>query len=384
MAVVERSSRGRGRRSARHVAVLVLLLPALGCTTSKIGADADVRLTGTVLTSAGTPAAAAKVGLVKDLDAAELLVGGTIAVGTLGAVCLVDEPPAICKGAKKTNTADDGTWDLSLQGRDTQGSAGQASDLNLTAVVDGAGGPLLASVRFKVQHTELEVPPLRVWDQALSAPASGGALQPSWAPLPGDYGPDPSYSLRFVDRDGAAVWNVADTAPGQPVDLRLLEDRSGTIELAAHTKRSGPDTTFRFSYFAHSAPFTGAGPPPSRGLGCSAVTTDGQVKALDPCPLTDGDFSKTSGFSADGTVRSGALVDLGGTRTVSLVVARGAIGPIIVETSQDAVSWSIAGTSSGSLVAVTPPGSVPARYVRIRTTGGTDLSSLTELTVWSG
>jgi hypothetical protein len=66
------------------------------------------------------------------------------------------------------------------------------------------------------------------------------------------------------------------------------------------------------------------------------------------------------------------------------VVARGAIGPIIVETSPDAVSWSIAGTSSGSLVAVTPPGSVPARYVRIRTTGGTDLSSLTELTVWSG
>ena len=364
-------------RAASFALVSLLLL---GCTQSKVDSDAELHLTGSVLTPAGAPASDARVTLVKVADLGELVVGGVIALGTFGAVCLVDDPPSICDGAHRADADEQGAFTIDLTGKDTQGFVGQASDLDLTA----KSGDLISNVRFKVQHEELTLPPLRLWDQALTTSTSGGSLTATWGALPADYGDSPEYTLRFVDGDGALIWGAPDVDPGAEVDRRLLEDRRGSVELTAATEADGPDTTFRFTFFGRPGTFEGAGPAPSRGRPCSAATVDGAATTLDPCPLTDGDLATSGGFSADGTVRSAAIVDLGSTRAVQLIVARGAIGPVTVETSTDGTAWTFAGSSSGSLVGVVPPGGrAQARYVRVRTTGGTDLSSLAEVSAWS-
>lgn len=367
-------------RVPRAAAVGVIATLLLGCTQSKVDRDAELHLTGTVLTPSGAPAGDARVTLVKVADLGEVVVGGVIALGTFGTVCLVDDPPSICDEAHRADADDQGAFTIDLTGEDTQGLVGQASDLDLTA----KSGDLISTVRFKVQHEELTLPPLRLWDQALTTSTSGGSLTATWGSLPADYGEDPEYALRFVDGNGALIWGEPDVEPGVEVDRRLLEDRDGSVELAAATEADGPDTTFRFTFFGRPGRFEGAGAAPSRGRPCSAATTDGATTVLDPCPLTDGDLATASGFSTDGTVRSAAIVDLGSTRAVQLIVARGAIGPVTVETSTDGTTWTFAGSSSGSLVGVVPPGGrAQARYVRVRTTGGTDLSSLAEVSAWS-
>ena len=355
-------------------------MPLLACTQSEVGAGEDLTITGTISTPGGNPGVAGtEIGLLKVADLGELLVGGVLAAGTFGAVCLVDEPPAVCDDALRTTTGDSGGFRLEIKGRDTQGSLGQASDLDLTAVVESPEGPRLVSVRFKAQQAAIDLPILSAWFASLAL----GGLTPTWSELDPIY-PDPTYTVRFLDRDGRSVWAVDDATSGEPVDPRLVEDASGTAELSAETEQDWEGTAFRITHFALPATFSASQAPPSRGLPCTATAADGSgALSLAPCHLTDGDLTTARSLSEDGTVRSAAAVDLGRARTVDLVVARGAIGPVTVETSVDGVTWTFAGTSTGSLVAVTPPRPVDARYVRIRTTGGTDLSSLAELSVWT-
>lgn len=360
---------------------LAMILSA--CATSRVPVEANVLVTGTVLGEAGQPAAGADVALFRIADVGELLVGATLAIGTLGVACFVDDAPPVCRGARKTKSDAAGRFSYSMKGGDTQGSVANASDFDLTAVVRrSSGDPLVASVRFKIQRTELEVPALRVWDASATLTSENGSTRASWPSLPGDYGSSPNYRVRFLDSSGGTVWSVDDASPGQAVDFRLLEDRRGTVEVGATTSEPGPDTTFRFEYFARPAPFSGPGSPPSRGVPCAAATTDGRVTPLEPCPLSDGDLARQSGFSADGVVRSAAYLDLGEYHPVSLVVSRGALGTTSIETSTDAVTWIPMGTGTGRLVSAQSPNPVSSRYVRIRTTNNVDLSPLVEVSAW--
>lgn len=357
------------------VSVLLVLVLLASCTASKVDSDAVVSVSGTV----DAPASEVTVGLLEVPDLGELLVGSTVAIGTLGAVCLAEDPPAACGDARTATPADDGTYSFSLDGADTKGTAGQASDFEVTARHDG----LVSTVRFVIQVTELTLPTLRFWDVTPEVVADEGALRVSWPAVGSEFGEDPRHQVRFVDAEtGALVWNVPDASSGDVVSARFLEDRSGRVEVTATTESDGPDTTFRSTVFARPVDFVGAPAPPSRGLACAATTAEGETTAIESCPLTDGIFDEASGLSEDGVVRSGAFVDLGESRTVDLVVARGAIGPITVETSSDAVSWDVVGTSTGSLAAVEPGRPAAVRYVRVRTTNGTDLSNLAEISVW--
>lgn len=370
----------------RLLLVLVSFSALLACTSSQVEPDAPVTLRGTVEAPSGVPTGEVDVGLVKLADVGELVFGSTLAIGTLGAVCLTDDAPAVCGDAREADVGADGAYSFQLEGSDTQGSVGQASDFDLTATAPRPdGGEYVTSTRFEIQTEQLELPRLGFWDATLTVSADAATIRAEWPALPASLGESPSYSLRFLDTGadpGALVWNVPTASPGQQVDRRLLEDRRGRVELGATTENDGPDTTFRTTHFAAPSSFEGPGPAPSRGLACAATTDDGQTRPLEPCPLTDGALYEPAGFSAEGTVFSGAYVDLGAPQPVGLVVARGAIGPVTVETSPDARTWQTAGTSSGRLVAVTPPRPVEARYVRVRTSNGTDLSNLAEISIW--
>jgi hypothetical protein len=368
----------------KFVAIVTFFFVASACTASKLDADASVRVTGTVLDASGQPARSADVALFKRADIGEVLVGATLAIGTLGATCFLPNGPAFCRDARKAKTDDDGKFAFALKGSDTQGTVGNANDFDLVTSVRRPGrGDLVASVRFKIQREDLEVEPLRVWDADASVTNESGAIRASWPTLPADYGASPSYDLRFVDTtDKRVVWNVAKATPGGRVDARLVEDRRGSVEVGASTSKPGPDTTFRFTYFAQGAPFTGAGAPPSRRASCFASKADGQTTPINPCHLSDGNLYAASNLSGDGVARIAAYLDLGASKPVSLVTARGAPGTTAIETSSDATTWAMLGPGAGGLVSVALPRPVQARYVRIRTTNAVDISGLAELSVW--
>lgn len=368
----------------RIVAIVTLGAMATACTASKLQADATVRVTGTVLDASGQPARNADVALFKRADIGEVLIGATLAIGTLGLTCFVANAPSFCEGARKARTDDSGAFSFSLKGSDTQGSVANASDFDLLARVPRpAGGDLASSVRFKIQQEDLEVPALRVWDATPSVTAERGAVRTSWTGLPGGYGDSPDYGVRFVDGQKRVVWNVADAKPGARVDSRLLEDQRGAVEVTASTSTPGPDTTFRYTFFSQGAPYSGAGAPPSRGAACVASSADGQTAPLSPCLLSDGDLFAAANLSSGGGVRTGVYLDLGAPKPIGLVVGRGATGTTAIEASDDARTWTMVGPGSGSLISASPNGSVRARYVRIRTTNNVDIGNLTEISVWN-
>jgi hypothetical protein len=369
---------------SRCFGTFLLLSVTAACTASKLSANAQARLTGQVLDEAGSAVSGAQLALFKEGDLGEVAIGATLAVGTLGLACLTAQSPTVCAPIRKGLSGADGRFTFTLKGRDTQGTLNNADNFDLVVVKRRSGlePPAVASLRFRIQRAQLQLPALRLWDGQLTLDSNGRA---TWPALPADYGGSPSYALRFNDSSGrGVVWSVPHASSGQRVDLRLLEDRSGTAEVDASVSLPGPDTTFTATYDSRGTPFSRTVPPPSRGAPCLASTASGQVAALHPCKLTDGDFFTPAQVGAgSGSVDTAAYVDLGSSRSVALVVARGGGGPVTLDTSSDAQTWTFYGIGSGLLVDVASARRVVARYVRLRTTNNVDIGPLAEISVWT-
>ena len=100
------------------------------------------------------------------------------------------------------------------------------------------------------------------------------------------------------------------------------------------------------------------------------------------CAATDGDLKSPARLSGrKAAVVTGAVVDLGGSRPVSLVVARGFAGQFLVELSDDGTTYRTVATSAGT-AAVEVQGSPSARFVRLRSPAGLDESLSSEISVW--
>jgi hypothetical protein len=117
--------------------------------------------------------------------------------------------------------------------------------------------------------------------------------------------------------------------------------------------------------------------------------------ALNPCPLTDGDFTTPIPAQTEPACPSGstcddaranhwAYVDLGSAKTISLVVVRGVSYASVVETSTDATNWTpLPGNAQSATFSVTVPSGPAVRYVRIRAASTRDrISGLSEVSVW--
>lgn len=103
----------------------------------------------------------------------------------------------------------------------------------------------------------------------------------------------------------------------------------------------------------------------------------------DTCPITDGDLTTLAGLRASGKkVVTGAVIDLGSVRPVNLVVTRGFAGQFLVEISTDGMTWQPVGSELGRTVAVDPPGTPSARFIRVRSPTGLDQSLASEISVW--
>lgn len=346
---------------------LGITLLALACATTctsggKVQSDASFIVRGAVQAPDGAPLAAAPVVLLNQADFGDARFEVALFAGTLGAVCLVPEPPAICSRARRTTTVSDGSYSFHLRGRDTQGSGGNASTFHLATGAPNGGASV--SVRFQVQRRELTVPLLKIWAPAFKLTVNRTA-RAEWEPHQvGD-----SERVVFFDGvDGETVW-MADGRPPLSIDARILEDGRGDAAAEATDTLEEEGATFRLTYRSGRAPFVGgAGPPPSRGGPCTP----------EPCAVTDGDLGPPAAPVATSQELS---VDLGQSRLPTLIVVRGCPSTCGVETSVDGLTFKLVGSVTRPFASITPILSAPVRYVKTTTTG-TDLSRLAEVSVW--
>jgi hypothetical protein len=369
------------------VVLMALSLTALGCSVSDVDPDATVRISGRALDAQGRPLSGAKVLLFKQADLGEILVGTTLAIGTLSTICLLPDPPAVCNKARTVTADQNGEYEFELKGSDTQGTLGTESTLNV--VFSGPAAQGSTSVSFTVKDTTVAVPEARLWKAAPQLSDSDGQIRLSWKPLPAAAGGDAGYSAQLLDGEtGSVFFSQSASDDEATVDPRLLEDRPGSIAVNAGTSLSGGSGTGDVRAYYLSAPLPvddTAGAPPSRGRPCAAVIGTAPTLGDPPetCPMTDGDLTTLAGLRAPGKkVVTGAVIDLGSVRPIDLVVTRGFAGQFLVEVSTDGTTWQPVGSELGRTVAIDPAGTPSARFVRVRSPTGLDQSLASEISVW--
>ena len=365
----------------------VVLLLAAACDFSHVKADQTIVISGRALSATGQPLSGLDVHLYKEPDVGEVIVGSVLALGSLGAICLLPEAPAICDQGRTATTRGDGRFTFTVKGSDTQGLVGDAATLDV-AFDDPDGGNLGASttLRFEAQTTRVRLPAVRLWSARLhvaARPAAPPAYGMSWSRLPTADGSAASYSVQLLNpSDGLQWWSQPASGTRAHIDARIVEDQSADAAVTARARLHGTDVIYLSARRpAHAI----AGAPPSRDRPCSAVTGTKRLRtfAQTHCAVTDGDFMSPARLTATNhKVVTGAVVDLGRPRRVSLVVVRGVAGSAVVEISTDGSNYRKVGTGSDSVLAVDVPGAPVARYVRIRSAGGLDESLLTEVSAW--
>ncbi len=370
----------------RRVLVVVLLAVTLaGCESSQVDRSATVQVSGRVVRADGSPAAGAVVGLEPRPNAGEVLGSALLVPLTLFTACLADPPPEVCRGrsVRRTTAGADGTYSFQLKGKDTQGFLGTATTLALTAEVAPAAGEVAGAAvtaTFKVQTEQLTLHDLQLWQPKVTV----GPGKVNWEGRAGAG----SYQVLVEDTATRAVWAFDDAKKTEvSFDQRILEDTSGSLAVSTSDRDTAEGTTVGITRRSGRVAYRStAGAPPSRGRPCAVGTG---APSTSPCPLTDGEFTTPAPQAATTTTTAAAAaggstttpapqtatVDLGQSRSVSLVVVRGC--PCEVEGSTDGRTWTALGRSTG-FTAVAPPRATSVRYVRL--TGS--LSNLREVSVW--
>jgi hypothetical protein len=355
-------------RLALVAAVCASVLAGCG-PTSKVDPAATVTVRSGVRLPDGAPAADAPVTLTREAGAGELIGGFFLASVTLFTACLADPAPEPCRGGfrRTATTGAGGAVEFQLRGNDTRGAFGAASPFALATHLPAEGAELagpVAMLGFRVQAAALTLPDIRLWRPAFELVGPNTA---HWDKLPGDaYGKGSGYRLAFETTTGVAVWAFDTDGTQLTFDPRLLEDSRGGVTVAAKRKLSvnANYTSARRSNIAT------AGAPPSRGKSCAV---DGV--AVNPCPLTDGDFQR----SLPGSAAKEVTVDLGAPRPVGMVSVRGCAG-CAVATSTDGAAWAPLADTKTADAAIDPPRVTTARYVRVSRDGS--VTQLRELSVW--
>jgi hypothetical protein len=371
------------RRFACAVLFATLGATACGVEQSSLDANAQVTITGKALAADGTPMAKTRVALIRELDLGQAIGGLFVTAVTLGVACLADHPPALCtNNSHIAMTGSDGTYSFAIRGSDTQGTVGIASTMEvLIRLPPGSGQSTgaLALAEFKAQTTTLQVPDLRIWNPPVDLSTDTHSVRLKRPTLPGSgYGTGAKYWLEFDGASGRAVWMVGSRGADSVVDSRILEDLRGTAHIEARTSGSSGGLAVDFTFVSGSIPFQGpAGPPPSRGASCAAVTASGTDVFKTPCTLTSGDFNSSyvSGASSNGVV-----IDLGTDRAVSLMVARGCSVQCRISLSSDLMAWSDAGSLSGEYATAPITLNRSARYIRL--SGAPNVALLRQVSVW--
>lgn len=376
-------SSAAGRGHPLTLLLALVLLVACG-EQSKIDPDAPVSVAGAFRDTDGSPLVDRPVRLGSGVTTAEAGFGVlTVGLSCLGGGCTGD--------SFDTTTADDGTFELALEGRDTRSSFGEATSLLLsTSAPPPADRPSGAAIsaRFRVQTTDVDLPVLTLADVRPSLEAgAGGTVTARWD---GSAAPAP-YTLTYLGTAGERVWETSVTEARADVDGRVLEDVTGLATVTTSRADAIEGSTLEVTSRSSGVAFRGGfGPAPSRGSGCEIRSDAGAVQPLDACPVTDADLtpavlSPVVCPTGSGDASTTACLPADRVRIVldqqvagQLVVVRGCTDPCRVEGIGPGDEVMGAGPVASPFGAATLDGR-PLRAVDVISA---DLSTLAEVSVW--
>ncbi|MGI8607682.1 MAG: discoidin domain-containing protein [Candidatus Dormibacteria bacterium] len=385
---------------------MAMLFMLVGCdvggTPSALTADQSVRVHGQLIGPDRKPVPGTRVALYRRPGAFEAVGNFFTVVASVGLACLADNGPQLCRDARRTVSADDGTFSFTMKGSETyEGGGHDAASFDLSAALPARGDQLTGPDTvegFKIQVADLQVPDVHFWQPQLTFAGSGPSARLTWSALPAGFGDRPIFEAEFEDPTGNLIWAYPDLQSPAALDARMLEDHNGGVAVHARPHQVGIGTVFEFDYRTPSVIFRGsAGAPISRQRACYVAVDTSPPVRQHPCTLTDGDIGalfqpqtgcvqKAGATPCPSAQTNAPYVDLGAPASVDLVVVHGCATTCLVDTSTDAVRWTPAGGSAGT---VSPPANglaaIPltpgtrARYLRA---GVGVISNLTEVSVW--
>lgn len=347
----------------------------------------DAAVHGRVVDQSGTPVGDATVGASVDEDDTGLLVGllfpltaPFVFLGCALTACF-DDPDFPSTGPS------DG-YDIVLPSAHYPGYEGN-DDWTVSATADGRG---TATQSFEVAAAGYQLPDLVLWSPTVQEEVDGTDLSITFDPLEVDSDGGVHTVAAVVTADG---YGIVSNRVGDRIrlDVRLLEDFATDLVLGATWDHTQSPTIFHHESQAVPVRLAAtAGPPSSRGAGCTVTTADGAVAPLSPCPITDGQLgTNLTGFGTcgeqptAGCIRvSEVVVDLGTTIEGDLLVPRCWCD---VAVSADGVAWTAAyppAHADGSVT--TDLAGAPVRYVRVHPMAESDgdpLALLAEVSVWA-
>jgi hypothetical protein len=364
----------------RWLGVVAALLALAACSEhSRVNPNATVHVTGSVVGADGRTLANRPVRLGSGVSTGD----ASFAFLTFGLACTTGS----CSGrVRSVSTSAEGTYDVTLKGRDTQSTFGEAESelLSVGAAPSGTqvSGPSI-SARFKIQAARVALPTLRLVDPRLGLSPRPGGVAASWASVrPGPF------ALSFETASQVPVWRVRSTGTRILVDARLLEDTAGRAVLSGGSRDAVVGSSVELTWRSPGVGYAAAlGAPESRGRACaySGIT-------YSPCPLTDGDLSTAAPVrvicprstppsptpAPACTSATRAVIDLGASVPADLVVVRGCVGGCAVDVSADGRRFRPVGSVSDDYGLVRLPAQ-RVRAVRV----GLGSQGLREVSVWA-
>lgn len=369
----------------RSTLATVAMIAYAGCgPRSQLDARSSVTLSGRVQTEGGGAPPTTKVKLIRHPDALQAVGQLLVVVGSVGLACLNGQLD-LCSAFEESPSAGDGSFQFALRGADSQGSAGQA--LTFTVFAGCPTGNCAVASDFQIQRTKLNVPTLKFWTDVGALDDSGAKPQFSWPALEGSVGGGAADDYRLTittAADGTVLWmQDAQRATSATIDPRVTQDLQGNWTVVAQRKQPGDGSDFTFDWYSSPQPYASRFLTPlSRAADCYTQGADGMpVKLARPCPLTDGNpatrFQPLSPppcpmgqTCASPPLNNWIVIDNGFAHPLALLVlydvaVSSATASLLVETSDDLMSWTLQQT-----LAVQPYQTAPltgaARFVRLR------------------
>ena len=224
----------------RVPAVLAALsLTVIGCSVSDVDPDATVRISGHALDARGRPLADTKVLLFKQADIGEILVGTTLAIGTLSTICLLPDPPAVCNAGPDGHDRRGRPLRVRAEGLRHPGHARDGVDAERRVLRPGGPGQHVGELH-RQGHLGHGARRPALEGRAPTCPTAAARSGSRGRRCPAAAGDDAGYSAQLFDADtGSVLWSQAASGDEATVDPRILEDRPGSVAVNAGTSLSG-------------------------------------------------------------------------------------------------------------------------------------------------
>ena len=337
---------------ARGIALAVLGLVASGLVAcgqgSKLADDALVVVRGTVTYPEGGAVPGVRVALVRELGPSDVASGLFLLGASIGLACVVEQPPAICQSRSHYATSGpDGTFSMTLRGKETKTTAGNSAMFALSA--RPPGGNAVTTEEFRIETDNLMMPPITFWSTVPALVADAKTVHLSWGPLAASGVSKASGYRTMFSRGGQLFWSSETTETSATIDARVLEDAEGLAWVEAKARSSAAGTDVDYTFDSPALTYKGpAGAPPYR--------VDPTAKPV-PCTAPS---PKKSGSAANCSI----VFDLGSQRALALLVIRDCNARCVLQASNDQAAWSDIGTV-GSRFGTLQPAAAKARYVRV-------------------